>query len=102
MTWLNVNLLILNFNKTQYLKLRSMSCSTETNINYNRRVISNVTKTKFLGLIIEDTLCWKQNIDIVTYTTGVCGSVTNNTTRVRIGYRIYSLWRFITATGYNY
>jgi hypothetical protein len=25
------------------------------------------------------------------------GSVTNNTTRVRIGYRIYSLWRFTTA-----
>jgi hypothetical protein len=25
------------------------------------------------------------------------GSVTNNTTRVRIGYRIYSLWRFITT-----
>jgi hypothetical protein len=24
-------------------------------------------------------------------------TVTNNTTRIRIGYRIYSLWRFITA-----
>jgi hypothetical protein len=26
------------------------------------------------------------------------GSVTNNSTRVRIGYRIYSLWRFTAAT----
>jgi hypothetical protein len=26
------------------------------------------------------------------------GSVTNNTTRVRIGYRIYSLWRFAATT----
>jgi hypothetical protein len=35
---------------------------------------------------------------IVTYTTAVCGSVTNNTTtKVRIGYQIYSLWRFIAA-----
>jgi hypothetical protein len=35
---------------------------------------------------------------IVTYTGYVCGNVTNNsTTRVRIGYRIYSLWRFITT-----
>jgi hypothetical protein len=34
---------------------------------------------------------------IVTYTGYVCGSVTNNTTRVGIGYRIYSLWRFITT-----
>jgi hypothetical protein len=30
--------------------------------------------------------------DIVTYTGYVCGSVTNNSTWVRIGYRIYSLW----------
>jgi hypothetical protein len=29
---------------------------------------------------------------------GLCGSVTNNSTWVRIGYRIYSLWRFITST----
>jgi hypothetical protein len=36
MTWFNVNLLILNFNKTQYLIFRSMNCcGTETNINYN-------------------------------------------------------------------
>jgi hypothetical protein len=27
----------------------------------------------------------------------VCGSVTNNNTWIRIGYRIYSLWRFIAA-----
>jgi hypothetical protein len=42
-------------------------------------------------------------VSIVTYNRYVCGSVTNNsTTRVRIGYWIYSLWRFITATDYNY
>jgi hypothetical protein len=40
--------------------------------------------------------------NIVTYTTDVWCGVTNNTTRVRIGYRIYSLWRFITAADYNY
>jgi hypothetical protein len=32
----------------------------------------------------------------------VCGVTNNTTTRVRIGDRIYSLWRFITATGYSY
>jgi hypothetical protein len=31
------------------------------------------------------------------YRVCVCGSVTNNNTWVRIGYRIYSLWRFITT-----
>jgi hypothetical protein len=35
---------------------------------------------------------------ILSHIPGVCGGVTNNTTtRVRIGYRIYSLWRFIDA-----
>jgi hypothetical protein len=28
--------------------------------------------------------------------------VTNNSTRVRIGYQIYSLWRFIAVADYNY
>jgi hypothetical protein len=28
---------------------------------------------------------------------GMCGSVTSNNTWVRIGYRIYSLWRCITT-----
>jgi hypothetical protein len=32
----------------------------------------------------------------------VYGSVTSNNTWVRIGYRIYSLWRFIAAANYNY
>jgi hypothetical protein len=30
------------------------------------------------------------------------GSVTNNSTWIRIEDRIYSLWRFTTSTGYNY
>jgi hypothetical protein len=36
------------------------------------------------------------------YRVCVCGSVTNNNTWIRIGYRIYSLWRFIAAADYNY
>jgi hypothetical protein len=35
--------------------------------------------------------------NIVTYTRHMCGSVTNNSTWIRIGYRVYSLWRFIAA-----
>jgi hypothetical protein len=43
------------------------------------------------------------SIRILSHIPGLCGSVTNNsTTRVRIGYRIYSLWRFIAAADYNY
>jgi hypothetical protein len=39
-------------------------------------------------------------INTVTYTSG--GGVTNNCTWIRIGYRIYSLWRFTAAADYYY
>jgi hypothetical protein len=48
-------------------------------------------------------LVWRQFgthlAEILGHGQGLCcaGSVTNNCTWVRIGYRIYSLWRFITA-----
>jgi hypothetical protein len=40
-------------------------CNTVTQINYDQRSISNVTETRFLGLIIDDALSWKQHIDLV-------------------------------------
>jgi hypothetical protein len=41
------------------------------------------------------------NLDhIIRYQEGV--GVTNNSTWIRNGYRIYSLWRFTTAADYNY
>jgi hypothetical protein len=44
--------------------------------------------------VLQYTTYWFINIYTVTYTTAVGMCVTNNsTTRVRIGYRIYSLWR---------
>jgi hypothetical protein len=36
------------------------------------------------------------NVIILSRATG-CGSVTNKSTWIRIGYRIYSLWRFTAA-----
>jgi hypothetical protein len=64
--WLNDNLLILNFNKTQYLEFRSVKCcNTATQINYDQKIISNVTETRFLSLVIDDALSWKQHIDLV-------------------------------------
>jgi hypothetical protein len=36
-------------------------------------------------------------VNILSRIPGLCGSVTNNSTWIRIGYRIYSLWTFITT-----
>jgi hypothetical protein len=65
-TWFKVNLLTLNFKKTQYLEFRSMNgCSTVNQINYDQGSISSVTETMFLDLIIDDALSWKQHSDLV-------------------------------------
>ena len=62
----NANLLTLNFNKTQYVKFRSMNYyAITTQINYDQINLPNVTQIKFLGLITDDTLSWKQHIEHV-------------------------------------
>jgi hypothetical protein len=36
-----------------------------TQISYDQTKLTNVTESKFLGLIIDSTLSWKQHIDYV-------------------------------------
>jgi hypothetical protein len=63
-TWFNVSLLTLNFSKTQYVDFRTKNYyNVNTQINYGQKFITNATKIKFLGLIIDDTLSWKQHIE---------------------------------------
>ena len=62
--WFNNYLLNLNFSKTHYLEFRSIKpYSDNIQIQHNHNYISNTSKTKFLGLIMDDTLSWKQHID---------------------------------------
>jgi hypothetical protein len=64
--WFNVNLLTLNFNKTQYLKFRTKNYyNVNTQIKYDQECITNATEIKFLGLTIDDTSSWKQHIEQV-------------------------------------
>jgi hypothetical protein len=63
-SWFNSNLLTLNFNKTHYVEFRSKNYyQVKTTIRYEHKDISSSTETKFLGLIIEETLSWNQHID---------------------------------------
>ena len=65
-TWFNVNLLTLNFNKTQYLKFRTKNYyNVNTQIKYDQECITNATEIKFLGLTINYILSWKQHIEQV-------------------------------------
>jgi hypothetical protein len=63
---INNGLMSINVNKTRYVEFRSKNYyNITTQINCDQKSISNVVETKFLGLIIDDTLSWKQYIDQV-------------------------------------
>jgi len=55
-TWFRANFLLLNFNKTYYLEFT-------LDINYFNQSIANVTYTKFLCLVTDDTLTWDNHTD---------------------------------------
>ena len=78
-SWFNSSLLILNFNKTHYVEFRMKNYyQVKTNVKYEHKNISHSTETKFLGLIIDETLSWKQHTDqIATKLCSACYALRN-------------------------
>ena len=65
-TWFKENFLTLNYTKTQYLEFKTKHyCNVNAEITGDRKCITKASQTKFLGLLIDDTLSWKQHIDQV-------------------------------------
>jgi len=59
-----VNQLILNYNKTHYLQFNTKnSWDYDLKLHYQDNYIKSSSNTKFLGLIIDDSLSWKAHID---------------------------------------
>jgi len=51
-------------NKTLYIEFRTKNYyNVNTQIKYDQKVITNATDIKFLGLVIDDILSWKQHIE---------------------------------------
>jgi hypothetical protein len=60
------NWLLLNLNKTQYLEFHTkQSAKIKGQIEYNNCYLTSASHIKFLGLIIDSTLTWDQQIDLV-------------------------------------
>jgi len=56
-TWFNSNLLTLNLNKTHYTEFKMKNhYQVQTTALYDHKDTANSTETKFLGLIIDETL----------------------------------------------
>jgi hypothetical protein len=78
-TWFTVNLLTLNFNETHYLEFRTKNhYNVNTQINCDQKNITNATEIKFLGLIINETLSWKQHIEqVISKMSSACYALRN-------------------------
>jgi len=64
--WCNTNLLSLNLYKTHFIPfVTKNSSSTDFNIMHENKKIPNVYNTKFLGLMLDNTLSWKTHIDTI-------------------------------------
>ena len=69
----------MNFNKTHYLEFRTKNRSnSNTQINYDQKSITNATEFKFLGLVIDETLSWKQHIEqVISKMSSACYTLRN-------------------------
>lgn len=64
-TWLNNNNLIINLNKTNVMHFHQRKTVMDMNIQYNQTRIERIGVTKFLGLMIDDKLTWRDHIEYV-------------------------------------
>ena len=74
MDWLNANKLSLNIDKTHFIILKNKSKKITNNhkVYMNNREISEVKFTKFLGVLINNQLNWKNHLD------HICTKVSKN------------------------
>jgi len=77
-SWLKANFLLFTFNKTYYLEFKTKNCIDITlDINYLNKTLANVPYTKFLDLVIDETLTWDNRIDqLISRLNSVCYAIT--------------------------
>jgi hypothetical protein len=63
--WLKCNKLSLNINKSHYMIITNKTYSSHVDLKINDNVIEKVSNTKFLGIIIDNKLSWKEHISFV-------------------------------------
>ena len=61
-TWFDVNKLSLNLEKTNFMIFSNRGRDTGASINIDGIEINRVRETKFLGVILDENLCWKSHI----------------------------------------
>ena len=66
--WFDSNKLTLNVNKTQMLMMsRKKDLNTQGDVIFRNEAMQGVTKVKFLGVIVDQHLTWKDHISMVSH-----------------------------------
>ena len=65
--WFDCNKLTLNVNNTQMLMSRKKNMNPQVDVILRNAAIQKVNKTKFLGLIVDQNLNWKDHISMVSH-----------------------------------
>ena len=60
-----LNKLSLNVSKTNFMLFTNSKCETAIHISINNINIDMVSKTKFLGVLIDNKLNWKEHIAMI-------------------------------------
>jgi hypothetical protein len=64
--WRRANKLFLNFNKTNCVHFTAKkNIAVNLKIEFNNNFITNSSYTKFLGVTMNNALCWNNNIDLL-------------------------------------
>ena len=72
-TWMEANKLILNVDKTNFMIFGTRQHKiNELCLNYKDKAINHVSSTKFLGIILDDKLSWKNHV------TKLCSTISRN------------------------
>ena len=65
-SWLKINKLSLNVNKTQYMVFtRKLNKIEDIVLKVEGKTIERVTQTKFLGVIIDEKLTWRNHVNYI-------------------------------------
>ena len=65
LTWLNVNKLTINLDKTSYMIVINKKINYNFNINFGNKLISRCTQANYLGVIIDEKLTWKYHTQTI-------------------------------------
>lgn len=100
--WFNLNKLSLNVKKTNFILFGHSKRKKPMNICINDFKIDRTDKTKFLGVIINQTLTWSDHITVVTHKVNKSIGIISRLSKTLPSPVLVSLYQSLVAPYYDY